>query len=144
MLKGEVIGQCMPRHQEFLKFLKAIDRATPKHLDIHGIADNDATHKKQEVKDRLAKHKRFHLRFIPPSSSRLNLVERRFGAIAAERIRRGVFKNVSELERAIHAYVDHNNANPKPFVWTKSANDIVLKVNRGRAALNMPPLPWKP
>ncbi|MGH6868507.1 MAG: hypothetical protein ACREDA_06495, partial [Methylocella sp.] len=89
-------------------------------------------------------HKRFHLHFIPPSSSWLNLVERRFGAIAAERIRRGVFNNVSELERAIYAYVEHNNANPKPFVWTKSANAIVLKVNRGRAALNMPPSVGKP
>src|SRR5271169_2270920 len=93
VLKGEVIGHCMPRHrhQEFLKFLKAIDRGTPKHLDIHCIADNYATHKKQEVKDWLAKHPRFHLHFIPTSSSWLNLVERWFGKITTERIRRGVF-----------------------------------------------------
>lgn len=142
VLKGEVIGRCMPRHrhQEFLKFLKAIDRATPKHLDIHCIADNYATHKKQEVKDWLAKHPRFHFHFIPTSSSWLNLVERWFGSITAERIRRGVFKSVDELERAIHDYIEHTNANPKPFVWTKSANDIILKVNRGRTALKMPPL----
>lgn len=142
VLKGEVIGQCMPRHrhQEFLKFLKAIDRATPKHLDIHCIADNYAAHKKQEVKDWLAKHPRFHFHFIPTSSSWLNLVERWFGQITAERIRRGVFKSVEELEHTIDDYIKHNNANPKPFVWTKSANDIILKVNRGRAALNMPPL----
>ncbi len=80
------------------------------------------------------------LHFIPTSSSWLTLVERWFGAITAERIRRGVFKSVAELERAIYAYIEHNNANPKPFAWTKSANDIILKVNRGRAALKMPPL----
>jgi transposase len=142
VLKGEVIGRCMPqhRHQEFLKFLQAIDRSTPKHLDIHGIADNYATHKKQQVKDWLAKHPRFHLHFIPTSSSWLNLVERWFGKITTERIRRGTFTSVAELERAIYDYIEHNNANPKPFVWTKSANDIILKVNRGRAALKMPPL----
>jgi len=142
VLKGEVIGHCMPRHrhQEFLKFLKAIDRGTPKHLDIHCIADNYATHKKQEVKDWLAKHPRFHFHFIPTSSSWLNLVERWFGKITTERIRRGVFTSVAELEHVIYDYIEHNNANPKPFVWTKSANDIILKVNRGRVALKMPPL----
>jgi transposase len=142
VLKGEVIGRCMPqhRHQEFLRFLKAIDRSTPKHLDIHCIADNYATHKKQEVKDWLVKHPRFHLHFIPTSSSWLNLVERWFGKITTERIRRGVFTSVPQLERAIYEYIAHNNADPKPFVWTKSANDIILKVNRGRAALKMRPL----
>jgi transposase len=142
VLKGVVIGRCMPRHrhQEFLKFLRAIDKGTPKHLDIHCIADNYATHKKQEVKDWLAKHPRFHLHFIPTSSSWLNLVERWFREITTDRIRRGVFRSVPDLERAINDYIEHNNANPKPFVWTKSANDIILKVNRGRAALKMPPL----
>jgi transposase len=143
VLKGEVIGRCMPqhRHQEFLRFLKTIGRSTPPHMEIHCIADNYATHKKQEVKDWLARHKRFHLHFIPTSSSWLNLVERWFGKITKERIRRGVFTSVPQLERAIYDYIDRNNADPKPFVWTKSANDIVLKVNRGRATLNMPPLP---
>jgi transposase len=142
VLKGAVIGRCMPRHrhQEFLRFLKAIDRSTPKILDIHCIADNYATHKKQQVKDWLAKHPRFHLHFIPTSSSWLNLVERWFGKITTERIRRGTFTSMAELERAIYDYIERNNANPKPFVWTKSANDIILKVNRGRAALKMPPL----
>lgn len=142
VLKGVVIGRCMPRHrhQEFLKFLRAIDKNTPKHMDIHCIADNYATHKKQEVKDWLAKHPRFHLHFIPTSSSWLNLVERWFRDITTDRIRRGVFKSVPDLERAINDYIEHNNANPKPFVWTKSANDIILKVNRGRMALKMPPL----
>ena len=139
VLKGEVIGRCMPqhRHQEFLRFLKIIDRSTPRHLDIHCIADNYATHKKQEVKDWLARHKRFHLHFIPTSSSWLNLVERWFGKITTQRIRRGVFTSVPQLERAIYDYIERNNADPKPFVWTKSANDIVLKVNRGRATLKM-------
>ena len=143
VLNGEVIGRCMPqhRHQEFLKFLKAIDRSTRKRLDIHCIADNYATHKKREVKDWLAKHPRFHLHFIPTSSSWLNLVERWFGKITTERIRRGVFTSVPELERAIYDYIEHNNADPKPFVWTKSTNDIIRKINRGRAALKMPPLP---
>lgn len=143
VLKGEVIGRCMPqhRHQEFLKFLKTIDRGTPKRLDIHCIADNYATHKKQQVKDWLAKHPRFHLHFIPTSSSWLNLVERWFAKITTERIRRGVFTSVPQLERAIYDYIEHNNADPKPFVWTKSTNDIIRKINRGRAALKMPPSP---
>jgi transposase len=142
VLSGEVIGQCMPRHrhQEFLKFLKAIDRATPKHLDIHCIADNYGTHKHPNIQAWLAAHPRFHFHFVPTSSSWLNLVERWFGKITTDRIRRGVFKSVAELEAAILDYIRHNNENPQPFVWTKSANDIILKVNRGRAALNKPPL----
>jgi transposase len=142
VLKGEVIGQCTKRHrhQEFLKFLKAIDRGTPPHLDVHCIADNYSTHKHHRVKAWLAKNPRFHLHFIPTSSSWLNLVERWFAKITTQRLRRGVFKSVGELEQAITDYIEHNNANPKPFVWAKSANDIILKVNRGRAALNLPPL----
>jgi transposase len=142
ILKGEVIGQCMARHrhQEFLKFLKAIDRATPQKLDIHCIADNYATHKHPRIKAWLAGNPRFHLHFVPTSSSWLNLVERWFGKITAERIRRGVFKSVAELTTAIDDYIAHNNAHPKPFIWTKSAHDIILKVNRGRAALGRPPL----
>ncbi len=137
VLKGEVIGQCMKRHrhQEFLKFLKTIDKNTPPHLHIHGIVDNYATHKKQEVKDWLARHPRFHLHFIPTASSWLNLVERWFADITNQRIRRGTFKNVSELEHAIYQYISHNNQNPQPFVWTKSAATIIAKVNRGKALL---------
>jgi transposase len=142
VLKGAVIGQCMKRHrhQEFLKFLQTIDSNTPQGHDIHCIADNYATHKHPKVKAWLARHPRFHLHFIPTSSSWLNLVERWFGKITSGRLRRGVFKSVLELEQAINDYIACNNANPKPFVWTKSANDIILKVNRGRAALKMPPL----
>jgi transposase len=145
VLKGEVIGLCMPhhRHQEFLKFIRTIDRNTPKHLAIHCIADNYGTHKTKEVKEWLGKHPRFHFHFIPTSSSWLNLVERWFGIITAQRIRRGTFKSVPELVGAINDYIKHNNAAPKPFIWTKSAADIILKVNRGRAALKMPALKQK-
>src|SRR5487761_1809243 len=142
VLTGVVIGQCLPRHRngEFLKFLRTIDHQVPKGLQIHMILDNYATHKHPNVQEWLKKHPRFHLHFIPTSSSWLNLVERWFREITTDRIRRGVFKSVPDLERAINDYVEHNNANPKVFVWTKSANDIILKVNRGRAALKMPPL----
>src|ERR1700687_4654821 len=134
---GKVIGQCMQRHrhQEWLKFLRAIDRATPKALALHLIADNYATHKHPTVKAWLAKHPRFHMHFTPTSASWLNQVERFFGRITDQRIRRGVFKSVGELESAIMDYLDQHNANPKPFVWTKSAVDILEKVARGRQAL---------
>jgi transposase len=123
------------RHQEWLKFLRAIDRATPKALDLHPIADNYATHKHPTVKAWLAKHPRFPMHFTPTSASWLNQVERFFGLITDKRIRRGVFKSVGELETAIEAYLEHHNADPKPFVWTAQAADILEKVARGRQAL---------
>ena len=137
VLQGEVIGQRMQRHrpQEFLKFLRTIDRSTPKDLALHCIVDNYATHKKQEVRAWLEKHPRFPFHFIPTSSSWLNLVERRFRDITDRRIRRGAFQSVAELERAIADYIRHNNQTPKPFVWTKSADRIIQKVNRGKALL---------
>jgi transposase len=137
VLKGEVIGQCLPRHrhQEFLKFLTIVDRNTPPQLDIHCIVDNYATHKKKEVKDWLVKHPRFRFHFIPTASSWLNLVERWFRDITVHRIRRDAFDSVPKLEAAIYDYIAHNNENPKPFVWTKSADDIINKVNRGKALL---------
>jgi transposase len=137
VLKGEVIGQCLPRHrhQEFLKFLKRVDQQTPPHLDLHCIVDNYATHKKQEVKDWLSKHPRFHFHFIPTSSSWLNLVERWFRDITTDRIRRDAFSSVAELQTAIHDYIAHNNKNPQPFVWTQSADAIIAKVNRGKSLL---------
>jgi transposase len=134
---GAVIGQCMKRHrhQEFLRFLRTIDRQTPKKRDLHLVLDNYATHKHSNVKTWLAKHPRFHLHFTPTSASWLNQVERFFGLITQERIRRGVFTSVPELEAAIHEYLDHHNADPKPFVWTKSAEEILAKVTRARNAL---------
>ncbi len=134
---GRVIGQCMKRHrrQEWLKFLRAIDRATPKAFDLHLIADNYATHKHPTVKAWLAKHPRFHMHFTPTSASWLNQVERFFGLITEDRIRRGVFHSVAELEAAIQGYLDNHNANPKPFRWTARAAHILEKVARGRQVL---------
>lgn len=137
VLKGEVIGQCLKRHrhQEFLKFLRKIDGNTPAALDIHCIVDNYGTHKHPNVRTWLWKHPRFHFHFIPTSSSWLNLVERWFGEITRKRIRRGTFGSVKELEQAIYDYVEHNNKNPKPFVWTKKADEIIEKVNRCKAVM---------
>lgn len=137
VLKGEVIGQCLPRHrhQEFLKFLRTIDRATQKKFDIHCIVDNCRTHKHANVRAWLEKHPRFRMHFIPTSSSWLNLVERWFGEITRKRIRRGTFRSIEELEEAIDEYVRHNNANPRPFVWTAKADAIIEKVKRCKAIL---------
>ncbi len=134
---GKVIGQCMKRHrhQEWLKFLRRIDAETPKKLDLHLIADNYATHKHPKVKAWLAKHPRFHMHFTPTSASWLNQIERFFGLITSDRIRCGVFRSLAELEAAIQDYLDHHNADPKPFVWTASAIAILEKVARGRQAL---------
>lgn len=120
---GKVIGECLPRHwaAEFIRFLKRIDRIVKKHLDVHLVFDNYGTHKTAEVNAWLAAHPRFHLHFTPTSASWLNLVERFFAEITTKRIRRGVFTNVAELEEAIGDY----NADPKPFVWTKSAETIL-------------------
>ena len=134
---GKVIGQCMPRHrhQEWLKFLRRIDGETPKHLDVHLIADNYATHKHAKVRAWLKRHPRFHMHFTPTSASWINQVERFFGLITEDRIRCGVFKGVAELEAAIQQYLEHHNADPKPFVWTASATAILEKVARGRLGL---------
>jgi len=137
VLTGVIIGQCLPRHRhgEFLKFLRQVDREVPKGLQIHMILDNYGTHKHPNVTAWLAKHPRFHLHFIPTSSSWLNLVERWFREITDKAIRRGVFRSVPELIAAIEAYLNANNADPEPFVWTASAEAILEKVRRGRVAL---------
>ena len=137
ILTGKVIGQCLKRHrhQEFIKFLNTINKNTDKNLDIHIIVDNYGTHKHPNVKKWLEKHERFYFHFIPTSSSWLNLVERFFGDITEKQIRRGVFKSVSELEEAIYNFIDNNNKNPKPFTWTKSAKEVIKKVNRARKKL---------
>src|SRR5258707_6542598 len=134
---GRVIGQCMKRHrhQEWLRFFRAIDRSTSETLDLHLIADNYATHKHPMVKAWLKRHPRFHMHFTPTSASWLNQVERFFGLITEDRIRCGVFKSVAELEAAIQEYLDNHNADPKPFIWTAQAADILEKVARGRQAL---------
>jgi len=136
VLAGTVIGSCYPRHrhEEFLKFLRQIDRQTQPELDLHLILDNYGTHKHPAVARWLKNHPRFVLHFTPTSSSWLNLVERWFGEITRKRIRRGAFKSVAELIRAIEDYVRVNNQNPKPFVWTKRADEILEKVGRCKAA----------
>src|SRR3712207_2290119 len=134
---GRVIGACMKRHrhQEFLRFLREINQATPRHLDLHLIVDNYATHKHPKVKAWLAKHPRFHLHFTPTSASWLNQVERFFALLTQERIRRGAFTSVPDLERAIMDYLDRHNLDPKPFVWTASSTSILEKVARAKQAL---------
>lgn len=137
LLDGTVIGHCLDRHrhQEFIKFLRMIDAKTPPDLDLHLIADNYATHKHPDVVAWLERHPRFHMHFIPTSSSWLNLVERFFAEITRKRIRRGVFKSVVDLEVAIYQYLSEHNDHPKPFVWTATTKEILEKVERARVAL---------
>jgi transposase len=137
ILEGTVIGQCLPRHrhQEWLRFLHQIDQSTPIDLELHLIVDNYQTHKHPRVLKWLARRPRFHIHFIPTSSSWLNLVERWFRDITQKRIRRGSFHSVPVLIQAILEYVDLNNQSPKPFVWTAKAEDILAKVQRARCAL---------
>ena len=137
MLDGTVIGQCMPRHrhQEFRRFLKRIDKQTPAGLDLHLILDNYATHKTAAVRRWLENHPRFHLHFTPTSASWLNMVERFLAEITNQRIRRGTFKSVADLETAIMDYLENHNDNPKPFVWTAKTGDILEKVARAKQAL---------
>lgn len=139
-LDGTVISETMPRHRhiEWLKFIKRLHRETPKNLALHIICDNYATHKHPTVKEWLEKHKRVHIHFTPTSASWLNMVERFFRDITENRIRRGVFRSVSELETAIHAYIEHHNREPKAFIWTAEAKDILAKVLRARTVLNDP------
>jgi transposase len=137
LLDGTVIAQCLPRHRsrEFLRFLRTIDQQTPADLDLHLIVDNYGTHKSPPVKRWLKRHPRFHLHFTPTGSSWLNLVERWFREITQKRIRRGSFASVKELLAAIQEYLDEYNRAPKRFVWTKSADMIVAKIERCKAAL---------
>jgi transposase len=138
-LDGTVISMCddRHRHQEWLKFLRVIDEVTPDGQQIHLIADNYATHKHPKVQRWLARHPRFHIYFTPTSSSWLNMVERFFRDITQNRIRRGIFRDVEELIMAIGEYIDKHNDNPKPFVWSAKAADILEKVKRARKALDI-------
>jgi transposase len=138
VLDGQVIGQCQQRHThvEWLKFLRQIDRKTPKHKTLHLIADNYATHKHPAVRQWLARHRRFHMHFTPTSASWLNMVERFFRDLSMARLRRGVFRCVPELITAIDEYMAHHNEQPKPFIWTAKAKDILQKVIRANAKLS--------
>ena len=137
VLTGQVLGSCLPkhRHSEFLKFLEVIDAEVPNGLDVHLILDNYATHRHPNVQAWSSRHPRFHLHFTPTSSSWLNLVERWFRELTDKAPRRGVFHSVPDLITAIQAYLDAHNDEPKPFVWTATAEDILTKVARGRVAL---------
>jgi hypothetical protein len=117
------------RHQEFLRFLRTIDRNVSERLDLHLVVDNYATHKHAKVKAWLKRHTRFRLRFTPTSASWTNLVKR-FGLITEDAIRRGIFRSVGHLKLAIENYLEHHNADPKPFIWTAKAADILKKVAR--------------
>jgi transposase len=138
VLEGTVIGSCYPRHRnvEFLKFLRKLKRETPKKLDLHLILDNYGTHTHPNVKKWLERHPRFHLHFIPTSSSWVNLIERWFAELTQKRVRRGVFKSVPDLIAAIEDFMRIYNENPKPFVWTKKVDRILEKVNRCKEIMN--------
>jgi len=129
---GFVLGDCHGRHRakEFRRFLDLIDATTPANLELHLILDNYATHKTPAVKRWLAQHPRFHLHFTPTGGSWLNLVETWFSTLTNQRLRRGSFRGVRELVAAIREYLDEHNRSPRPFVWTKSADEILEKVGR--------------
>jgi transposase len=135
---GTVISMCddRHRHQEWLKFLRVIADVTPVAKQVHLIADNYSTHKHAKVQRWLKRHPRFHVYFTPTSASWLNMVERFFRDLTANRLRRGVFRDIEELIMAIEGYIDRHSENPKPFIWTAKANDILEKVKRARKALN--------
>jgi transposase len=137
VLTGKVIGRCMPRHthEEWLRFLRQLDRQTPGHLTLHVICDNYSTHKTPEVKAWLARHPRVQLHFTPTSASWLNMVERFFRDLTENAIRRGVFTSVHDLIDAIDVYLIDHNLDPKPFIWTAKADDILAKVTRAQQAL---------
>jgi transposase len=137
VLTGTVIGQCLPRHRhsEFLKFLNTIDREVPEGLQVHLILDNYATHKHVAVRKWMKRHKRFHFHFTPTSSSWLNQIERWFRDLTDKNLRRGIFASVPELITSIEAYLNAHNADPKPYIWTATAESILAKVQRARTKL---------
>ncbi|MEW5995767.1 MAG: IS630 family transposase [Candidatus Zixiibacteriota bacterium] len=135
---GKVLGMLSERHrhEDYLRFLKQIDRSTPRNRELHLIVDNYGTHKHAAVRDWLRKHPRFHIHYTPTSGSWLNLVERWFGLLTQRCVRRGVFTSVNALKQAIIHYLQANNQNPRPFRWTKSATYILNKVQRCKEALD--------
>ena len=129
---GEVIGELHRRHRsgEFLQFLRTIDASVPPGLDVHLVMDNYGTHKTPSIKAWFARHLRFHVHFTPTSASWLNQVERWFGTLTEKYLRRGTHRSTRQLEDAIRRYLDSYNANPRPFVWSKSADDILASLER--------------
>lgn len=135
--EGKVVGQCFARHrhQEFLKFLRRLDKEFPKEMALHVVMDNYGTHKHPKVQEWLQKHPRFTPHFVPTSSSWLNLVERWFGELTDKRVRRGTFVSVADLTAAIDEYLSAWNSAPKPFVWTATVDSILEKLKRCRQTL---------
>jgi transposase len=136
-LDGKVMGQCQSRHrhQEFLKFLRRLDREFPGDRELHLVLDNYGTHKTPDVESWLKRHRRFVPHFIPTSSSWLNLVERWFRELTEKAVRRGAFVSVPDLVQAIEAYLAAWNENPRPFVWTAQLGEILKKIERARTKL---------
>ena len=132
ILDGKVIGKCMPKHRqgEFIRFLRKIDKETPKDRELHLIVDNYGSHKTPKVKQWLSKRPRFHMHFTPTSASWLNMVERFFSELTTKQIRRGVFRSVRELEKTIMDFLGAHNENPKVFTWTKDADTVLSKVKK--------------
>ena len=137
VLDGTVIGHNMKRHrhQEFIRFLNAIEAQVPKRMAIHAVVDNYATHKHPKVRQWLARHRRWTFHFTPTSASWLNAVETFFAKLTRRRLQRGVFRSLDELKAAINRFVAETNANPKPFVWTADPNRVLAAVKRGKQAL---------
>lgn len=137
VLDGKIIGACQPRHthKEWIRFLRLIDEETPADKELHVIADNYATHKHPAVQRWLKRHPRFHMHFTPTSSSWLNMVERFFRDLTTQSIRRGVFRSIASLIATIEEHIDVHNRDPKPFIWTAKATDILAKVERAQAKL---------
>jgi transposase len=129
---GSVIGKCYRRHRstEFIKFLRVIDESVPADLDVHLILDNYGTHKTEAVRRWFARHPRFHVHYTPTYSSWINLVESWFSVLSNRRIRRGSFRSTRQLEAAVREYIDTHNGTPKPFVWTKTADEILETIKR--------------
>ena len=129
---GKVVGRCFRRHraQEFRKFLDTIEAQVPADLEVHLVIDNAGTHKTKRIRDWFAKRPRWHIHFTPTSASWINQVERFFGLLTDRQVRRGTYRSTAELETAIKAYIDTHNAKPRPFRWTKSADDILAAINR--------------
>lgn len=129
---GTIIGKCMPRHraQEFRRFLDTVEKHVPTDLDIHIVMDNASSHKTKLIRDWFAKRLRWHMHFTPTSSSWINQVERFFALLTEQQIKRGAHRSTAALEAAIAAYIDARNADPKPFRWTKTADDILASIER--------------
>ena len=132
VLDGEVFGRCMQQHthQEFVRFLNAVERNVPAGKIVHAILYNYATHKHSKVRAWLERHPRWIFHFTPTSGSWLNAVENFFSALTRRRLRCGIFKSIADLQAAINRYLDEHNDSPKPFVWTKSAKHILAKLDR--------------